>query len=300
MITLKTIDLHIWLLSLQFIKHYFLIDFYKVKIGGIIFVLCPSLVFTSFGICSFQLVSGFLCDIQQVAIISFHFSNYMLIFKIIFRLVSLSHPIKDMIVLYIYCCTCQCYEGNLLICTLHWPLSLLLLLLFSLVFCVVNIAKASEYAENHHEFEDSLNNQYNLTLLLSHLLVLNFWISDYIYVGSISSLFCRSLSSYCLFSFPCFFIYFWVRCLIFCIVVIVNSRQTDLTWNVGTSIENLPPSDNLWTYLWGSFLIGDWYRRAQHSVNCTFTEESVFCKKGSWSRTHERKKASRTTAWSLP
>lgn len=84
MITLKTIDLHIWLLSLQFIKHYVLIDFYKVKIGGIISVLFPSLVFTSFGICSFQLVSGFLCDIQQVAIISFHFSNYMLIFKIIF------------------------------------------------------------------------------------------------------------------------------------------------------------------------------------------------------------------------
>lgn len=79
-----------------------------------------------------------------------------------------------MIVLYIYCCTCQCYEGNLLICTLHWPLSLFLLLLFSLVVCVVNIAKASEYAENHHEFEDSLNNQYNLTLLLSHLLVLDF------------------------------------------------------------------------------------------------------------------------------
>lgn len=36
-----------------------------------------------------------------------------------------------------------------------------------------DFSQALEYAENHHEFEDSLNNQYNLTLLLSHLLFLD-------------------------------------------------------------------------------------------------------------------------------
>lgn len=163
-----------------------------------------------------------------------------------------------------------------------------------------DFAKAPQYAENHHDFEDSLNNQYNLTLLLSHLLFLDIWFSDYVYVGWISSLFCGSLSSYCFFSFPHYFISFWVHCQIFCVVVIVDLRQTGLTWNVGASVENLPPSDNLWTHLWGSFLTGDWCRQTQHSVNCTFAGESAFCKKGSWSRAHESKKARRATAWSLP
>lgn len=59
-----------------------------------------------------------------------------------------------------------------------------------------------------------------------------------------------------------------------CWLVFVNLAQIRITWEEGTSIEELPPSDWVCGHGWDGVLISDWYWRAQPTV-CSVTLEQV-------------------------